>query len=37
MRNEWKEVGGDRLLKKNNTNLANLRMMSTVRMSLHEE
>jgi len=37
MRNEWKEAGGDRLLKKNNTNLANPRMMSIVRMNLHEE
>ena len=33
MRNE---AGGDRLLKKNNTK-PNLRMMSIVRMNMHEE
>ena len=34
MRNEWKEAGGDRLLKKNNTNLANLSMMIIVGLNI---
>jgi len=39
MRNEMKEAGGDRYLKKKrrNTSLANVRMMSIVGMHLHEE